>query len=220
MATMPNFKSLVRAPVSKIIDFPEYDDSGRPIAQVMLKVLSEGAHEEVQIAATKETAKKLKDDNIDPKGDMYKDLYESLFINICSRHILFKMCFDPENTGMTFFDTPDDVKKLSQLQIEYFNVEYQKLRDGHPYFSMMTDEDFEKKVEEFYVSMDKGADFLEHRLLSGMQINFTLYLIRELWKSRQRADGQSLMLESLRSLPSNNGKKNDSSNNLPPSQNQ
>jgi hypothetical protein len=214
---MPNFKQLLRSPVSKIIDFPEYDDSGKPIAQVMIKVLSEGAHEEVQIAATKETARKLIDDKIEPKSEMYKDLYESLYINICSRHVLFKMCFDPENPSMTFFDTPDDVKKMSQLQIEYFNVEYQKLRDGHPFFSMMTDADFEAKITEFADSMEQGADFLEHRLLSGMQINFTLYLIRELWKSRQKADGQSLMLESLRSSPSKSLKSEDSNKPPPPS---
>lgn len=203
---MSKILELLKNKKTKLIDFPEFDDNGKAVAQVIIKLLDENDHEWIQVQAAKETDTKLKDDKIDQKSPTYKELYDSVYNNIASRYVIYKMCLDPENKPFSLFTTVNEVGLLLPAQIEYFHIEYQKLRNGNPTINVMTNEDLEKAIVDIHNDLETGASFLEHRLLPIVQVNFLLYLIEALWKSRQRESGLSMMADSLHSQPSSDTK--------------
>ena len=200
---MSKLKELLRPKKEKLIDFPEFDENGKAVGQVLLKLLNEADHEEITIKANEETYRKLNAEAsvVDQKSNTWAQLFELTFNLIASRHSLFKMCFDPDNKNLPFFENADEVKKLQPAQIEYINIEYTKLKKGNPHFTSMSSEEMENVIKNIKEDMESGANFLEHRLLPNLQLNFILYLVEELCKSRQMMSGLQLMQTSLLSVP-------------------
>lgn len=182
---------------TKLVDFPVYDEEGKPICQVVVRTLTHDDHIEIQKAATLETDRIYKDDKVDKESKIYKERHD----NITSKHFIFRACRDPENITKPFFPTPDHVgKHLSNDEIALLLQHYQTLQsDKGPLIAYMDDDRFEAWINKLAQSAEEGPYFLD-RFLPEAKNQFLLYMARQLWKYQTGKFSATLPAEN--SLPS------------------
>ena len=160
-------KDIVSGVKYRVVDFPQYDEAGKAVAQIGIRLLTEGDQEWIISQSTKDTNKQMTaDGNTDTKAATYNSLYNLTFNKIASRYTLLKCTYDPdtEPNKFPFFTTVNEIKSLLPGQVEYLHLKYKDLESGNPYLTNMTNEEMEALIETCHKDMIEGANFLEQRL--------------------------------------------------------
>ena len=166
---------------SKLVDFPAFDENGKPVCQVIITTLTHDDHVSIQKQATFECDRSFKDDKLDRNSEIYIKRYE----NIVAKHFLFRACKDPENPTKSFFPTTDHVGQyLSNDEVAVLLKHYQTLQANRgPLIAYMTHNQFEEWVEKLATEAEEGPYFLD-RILPEAQIQLMLYMAGQLWNSQ------------------------------------
>lgn len=163
---------------STLVDFPDYDEKGQAICQVLIKTLSHDEHIKIQKDSMNECDRSFieEKEKINRESDLYKDRYE----NIAAKHFLFHCCFEPDNPEKKLFPIPQQVGKLTQDEVNVLLKHYRTLQNQKgPLVAYLTGDQFEEWVTKLADSAEEGAYFLD-RILPEAQIQLLLYMANQL----------------------------------------
>lgn len=168
---------------TKLVDFPDYDENGKPFCQILIKTISLDDTVKIQKDATNECDKSFieEKEKIDRNSKLYLDRYE----NIAAKHFLFHCCYEPTEPSKRVFPTPGQVGKLSQDEVSLLLLEHRRLQDSRsPFISNMTASEFENYVDDLAKSAEEGGYFLE-RILPDAKNQLLLSMATQLSALKQ-----------------------------------
>jgi hypothetical protein len=166
---------------SRIVDFPKTDPvTGKPVAQVLMQILTQG--ELIAAAAETETNTKklLKETQI--KRDDQSLGYENVYANESSIQVLFRACKRPGASQWPFFPSPTAMRdKLTQDEVAVLMREYLIVQgELGPIVASMDQGD----VDAWVARLGEGGSAFPLALLSSDGVNsLVMHMVSRLYTS-------------------------------------
>jgi hypothetical protein len=163
---------------SKLVDFPDYDENGKAICQILIKTLTQDDLIAIQKESTNECDRSFAEDK--EKINRDSPVWQLRYDNITAKHFLFRCCYEPSDPDKKLFPTPLHVGKLTQDEVNVLVQHYRTLQNEKgPLIAYMNNGQMEDWVNKLANSAEEGAYFLD-RILPEAQTQLLLYMASQL----------------------------------------
>lgn len=154
---------------TKIVDFPRFDESGKPIGQLAMRILTQEEQMICSAAAEEFTKKHLKDGKKDELG------YERLYADSVCVEVLYRACRDADDVTRPAFPTPKSIREsLSTEECAKLFEHYMTIQlELGPTIATMSEQQMEAWIDRL---VEGGSAFPFDLLSSELQKIVLMYM--------------------------------------------